>query len=88
MIFKKTFIVKPLAPFSLALSAQIFTGLSGQVRSYADGVYSQVLHVDDMLVLAKITQQGTIQKPQLTIELTTNQPITSKTLTFSQKNIA
>lgn len=87
MVFKQTFILTPLAPFSLALSAQIFTGLNGQVRSYADGVYSQVLHVDGMLVLAKITQHGTIQKPELTIELTSNQPITSKTLTCAQKTI-
>jgi DNA-3-methyladenine glycosylase II len=87
MVFKQTFILTPLAPFSLALSAQIFTGLNGQVRSYADGVYSQVLHIDGMLVLAKITQHGTIQKPELTIELTSNQPITSKTLTCAQKTI-
>jgi DNA-3-methyladenine glycosylase II len=87
MAFTQTFSLTPLAPFSLALSAQIFTGLNSQVRSYGDGVYSQVLHVDGKLVLAKIAQQGTIQKPQLTIELTSNQPLTEKTQTCAQKTL-
>jgi DNA-3-methyladenine glycosylase II len=87
MAFTQTFTLSPLAPFSLALSAQIFTGLNRQVRSYSDGVYSQVLHVDGKLVLAKITQQGTIQKPELTIELTSNQPLTEKTTTSAQKTL-
>lgn len=79
--------LKPLAPFSLALSAQIFTGLDRQVRCYGDGVYTQVLHIDGTLVLAKISQQGTIQKPQLTIELTLNQPITNQTKTSAKETI-
>ncbi len=87
MAFTQTFTLRPLAPFSLELSAQIFTGLDSQVRSYADGFYSQVLNVDGILVLAKIAQKGTIQKPELTIELTSNQPITSKTKTCTQKTI-
>jgi DNA-3-methyladenine glycosylase II len=87
MAFTQTFTLSPLAPFNLALSAQIFTGLNRQVRSYVDGVYSQVLNVDGKLVLAKITQQGTTQKPQLTIELTSNQPLTEKTTTSAQKTI-
>jgi DNA-3-methyladenine glycosylase II len=87
MAFKENFTLKPLAPFNLALSAQIFTGLNRQVRSYSDGIYNQVLHVDGKLVLAKIAQKGTTQKPELTIELTSNQPLTNKTQTCAQKTI-
>ena len=87
MAFTETFTLTPLAPFSLALSAQIFTGLARQVRSYGDGVYTQVLHTDGKLVLAKISQQGTIQNPKLSIELTSNQPITNQTKTSVKETI-
>jgi DNA-3-methyladenine glycosylase II len=87
MAFKETFTLSPLAPFSLELSAQIFTGLNRQVRSYNEGVYSQVLHLNGALVLAKINQQGTIQKPKLTVELTANQPITTKTKTSAKETL-
>jgi DNA-3-methyladenine glycosylase II len=87
MAFKETFTLSPLPPFSLALSAQIFTGLNRQVRSYSQGVYSQVLHLNSALVLAKISQQETIQKPKLTVELTANQPITVKTKTSAKEAI-
>jgi DNA-3-methyladenine glycosylase II len=87
MAFQDTFTIEVLAPFSLALSAQIFSGLDKQVRSYNDGVYNQVLNLDNMLVLVKITQQGTTRKPKLTIELTASQPITAKTKACAQNTI-
>ena len=87
MAFKETLTLKPLAPFSLALSAQIFSGLKRYVRSYCDGVYSQVLNLAGVLALAKISQQGTVQKPKLTIELTSNLPITPNTKIHAQKVI-
>lgn len=79
MAFKETFTIQPLAPFSLEVSAQIFTGLNRQVRSFTDGTYSQVLRVKGELVLARIVSRGTVRQPKLQIELTSNQLITTQT---------
>jgi len=77
MAFTETFTVEPLAPFSLGLSAQIFLGLDRQVRTYVDGMFSQVLRIDGTLVLVKITSEGTVEQPKLRFELASNQPITA-----------
>jgi DNA-3-methyladenine glycosylase II len=79
MAFTETFEVKPLAPFSLELSAQIFVGLNPAVRCFADGLFSQVLRVDGCLVLAKVASKGSFDKPKLQVELTSNQPLTTQT---------
>lgn len=88
MAFKETFTVEPLAPFSLELSAQIFCGLSRQVRCYSDGVFSQVLAVNGKLVLARITELGSVHQPKLQIELIHNQFITPETKKAAQQAIA
>ena len=79
MAFTESFMLEPLAPFSLELSAQIFAGLNPAVRCFVDGVFSQVLHVNGCLVLAKIASKGTVEAPKLQIQLTSNQPVTEQT---------
>lgn len=75
MATTETFEVKPLAPFSLELSAQIFAGLNPAVRCFSDGVFSQVLHVNGCLVHVRVVSKGTVAKPKLQIRLTSNQPL-------------
>jgi DNA-3-methyladenine glycosylase II len=79
MAFTESLELEVLAPFSLELSAQIFVGLNPAVRCFTDGVFSQVLHVNGCLVLAKISSKGTVEKPKLQIQLTSNQPVTEQT---------
>jgi DNA-3-methyladenine glycosylase II len=79
MATTESFEFKPLAPFSLELSAQIFVGLNPAVRCFADGVFSQVLSVNGSLVLAKVASKGSVDKPKLQVELTSNQPVTAQT---------
>ncbi len=79
MAFTETFELEPLAPFSLELSAQIFVGLNPFVRCFAGGVFSQVLHVNGCLVLTRVASKGTVDKPKLQIELTSNQTLTAQT---------
>jgi DNA-3-methyladenine glycosylase II len=79
MAFTESFELEPLAPFSLELSAQIFAGLNPHVRSFADGVFTQVLHLNGCLVHARIASKGTVDKPKLQIQLTSNQPLTEQT---------
>jgi DNA-3-methyladenine glycosylase II len=79
MAYTETFMLEPLAPFCLELSAQIFSGLNPSVRCFADGVFSQVLHVNGCLVHVKVTSKGTVDKPKLQVELKSNQPVTVQT---------
>lgn len=79
MVFTETVELQPLAPFSLELSAQIFMCLNPLVRCFKDGVFSQVLRINDCLVLVKVTSKGSVDKPKLHIELMSNQPSTAQT---------
>ena len=76
MALAETFTIKPLPPFSLDLTAQIFGNGDKHVRSYASGVFQQVLHVNRNHVLAKLTDNRSTQQPLLTIELHSSKPIT------------
>ena len=87
MAFTEIFYIEPLAPFSLELSAQIFLSLNRRVRSFSDDVFSQVLRVNGNLVLAEIKSKGTINKPKLEIQLTSNQPITTQTFQRAKESI-
>jgi len=77
--FKETFTFEALSPFSLDLSAIVFCSGNPHVRSYQNGVFTQVLSLEDTLVLAKVKQAGDVNHPVLEVELKSNQPITAKT---------
>ena len=78
MTFAETFTLKPLSPFSLDLSAQVFSNGDKQVRAYLNGEFSQVFLFDGYLVFGKITSTGTVEQPELLIELKSNKPIHQK----------
>ena len=77
MPFAETFTIKPVPPFSLDLTAQIFGSGDKHIRNYAVGIFQQVLQVNEHHVLAKLTDKGTTEKPLLIVELNSNRPITS-----------
>ena len=77
--------VRPVGPFSLGFSSEIFMGLNHQVKAYSDEVFSQVLRIGDQLVLVKVMSQGTVQYPELRVEYSSNQPITTKTRLMAQR---
>jgi DNA-3-methyladenine glycosylase II len=77
MPFAETFTIKPVPPFSLDLTAQIFGSGDKHVRNYAVGIFQQVFQVNEHHVLAKLTDKGTTEKPLLIVELNSNRPITS-----------
>jgi DNA-3-methyladenine glycosylase II len=79
MAYTKNLTLEPLAPFSLELSTQVFSNGAPNVRSYINGVFSQVLQLNDDLVLVKISAKGSPEKPKLAIELKSSQPIATKT---------
>jgi DNA-3-methyladenine glycosylase II len=87
MAFTETFELQPLAPFCLELSAQIFAGLNPTVRCFSERVFSQILRVNDQLVLTKVTSKGTVQNPNLQVKLASNHPITTQTKQDAQEAI-
>jgi DNA-3-methyladenine glycosylase II len=76
MTFTETFTLHPLAPFNFDLTAQIFSSGDEQLRSYANGVFHQVLRINGNLVLVKLASDGTVEQPNLMVELQSNNPIT------------
>jgi len=64
--------IKPVPPFDFNLSATIFATGDPQVRIYADGKFWQVLRVDSRLVLVIVTASGTVEHPELSVALQSN----------------
>lgn len=62
-------IVKPVRPFSFDLSARIFSEGDGRIRKYEDGRYWQVIRPGHKLVLASLKSLGTIDDPELLVDL-------------------
>ena len=62
--------ITPVPPFDFHLSATIFSGGDPQIRTYEDGKFWQVLRAHNKLVLITITSSGTVDLPELTVELT------------------
>jgi DNA-3-methyladenine glycosylase II len=76
--FTETFTIQPLAPLDFDLTCHIFLTGDPAVRVYHNGVFSQVLRIGGELLLAKIASKGTVEQPELAVQLTTNKPITTK----------
>ena len=78
MTFIETFTLQAPAPFDFNLSAQIFSSGDTEIRSFANGVFHQVLLINGELVLVKLTSEGAGQKPKIRIELLSNKPLTAQ----------
>ena len=76
MTYTETFTVQALAPFNFDLCAQIFSSGDKEIRSYANGEFYQVLKLNGNLVFISITSSGTLEKPELTVEVKSNNPLT------------
>ena len=79
MAFTKSFQVEAVAPFNFDLTAQIFRNGDTQIRSFHDGLFSQVLKLDGQLALVQIASMAkTVEEPKLRVEVKANSPLTSK----------
>jgi len=63
--------INPVAPFDFELTAGYHTYFQSRYGSdnMEDGVYSRLLNLGDKLVLAKVHSIGTVDAPELTMEL-------------------
>jgi DNA-3-methyladenine glycosylase II len=72
------FYVTAIPPFNFDLSAQIFTNGNGQIRTYEKGKFRQAIRIDGKVALCFVESVGTIEKPNLLVELKTNTKLTAK----------
>jgi DNA-3-methyladenine glycosylase II len=74
-MFTQKITLKPVPPFSFDLSANIFSHGDKQIRTYEDGKFTQLIRVDGKLIHIALTSKGTLDKPELQAELTTNETL-------------
>ncbi|HDS44618.1 MAG TPA: DNA-3-methyladenine glycosylase 2 family protein [Methanomicrobia archaeon] len=61
--------IQAVPPFDFHLSATIFATGDPQVRTYANGTFWQVLRVNSKLALVIVTASGTVEQPELSVDL-------------------
>ncbi len=71
-------LLKPKAPFSLELSAKIFSQGDRQIRIYENGKFIQVISPNAKLILVTLESKGTVEKPEITASLNSDKPISSE----------
>ena len=74
----KMMVIKPTPPFDFDLSARIFSDGDRQIRKYEDWKYWQVLRVKDKLILVIAKATGTIDEPELSVELKSDREISDE----------
>ena len=70
--------LKPVAPFSLDLSATIFSQGDKQIRTYEKGKFLQVIRANKKLVLLTLEAKGPVEKPELVASLRSDKPLLRK----------
>ena len=85
MPFTKTFTPQAMAPFNFDLTAQIFSNGDPEIRAYTNGVFHQVLKINDNLVLIKVSSSGTVEKPELSVMLNSNIALTMQDKKAAEK---
>ena len=68
---KLTRTITPVAPFDFELTAGYLTYFQGRYAtdSLTDGVYRRLLDLNGQLVLASVSSTGTLEEPELAVEL-------------------
>ena len=78
MIYTGKLTVTALPPLSFALSSKIFAKGDRQIRNYKNGRFWQVINGKEKLILAIVAATGTVDTPELQIELKSNKKITAE----------
>ncbi len=77
----------PVSPYSFDLSARIFTGRDPQISGYEEGKFWQVIRVDKKLILVIIESTGTVEEPQFSVTLKSDEKITKSDINSAKKII-
>lgn len=77
--------LNPVAPYNFDLSVGIFSWRDPQISGYENGKFWQVIRVNNKLILAIIEATGTIDEPELSIDLNAEEKLLKKDI-ISAKN--
>jgi DNA-3-methyladenine glycosylase II len=83
--FTEKLTIEALAPFDFALSSKILSYGDRKVRTFQEGVYSQVLEIDGTLVWGELSSNGHVDKPNLTLKLHTNTLLSKEQIRKAQE---
>jgi DNA-3-methyladenine glycosylase II len=86
-MFSEKTTITAVPPFSFHLSALIFSNGDRQIRKYENGVFTQVIRTNGKLILAKLESMGTVDKPNLLLELVSEKKLTEKDLIQAKQAI-
>lgn len=86
-IYSMELMISPKPPFDFGLSATIFAEGGRQIRRYADGRYWQVIRVNNKPILITISSLGTVEKPELLVELKSSREISDDDETRAEETI-
>lgn len=67
--------LNPAAPYDFGLSARIFTDGDLQISKFENGGFWQVIRADNKLILIGVESTGTLDKPELSIGLKSNEKV-------------
>ena len=76
MVFNEKLQVAVVPPFNFDLNAKIFSNGDEEIRRYENGLFWQIIRIDDKLALACIESTGTEKHPRLLVEFQTNRELT------------
>jgi DNA-3-methyladenine glycosylase II len=69
--------ISPTPPFNFDLSASIFSSGNKQFRKYENGKLWQVIKVDHKLILVIMQSSGTVEKPEMSIDMISNKGLSN-----------
>jgi len=69
------FSLSALPPYDFTLSTAIFSAGDKQIRKFQDGIFWQVIRLPQKLVLIQVTSSGSVERPQLKVELISDRQI-------------
>ena len=80
--------MKPTSPFDFDLGAKIFSDGDKQIGKYENGKYWQVIRASNKLILITLTSSGSVDKPELMVELRSNKEISDNDKKIAEEIIS
>ncbi len=79
--------LNPVAPYDFGLIAKIFTDSDPQISRFENGRFWQVIRVNNKLILIVVESTGTTDKPELSVQLKSNEKVSDDDLELTKKAI-
>lgn len=85
MIYSKQIVLKPFPPFDFHLCALIFSGGDREIGNYENSIFHKVEQIGEHLFLLNIKSTGSVDSPELQIEVKSIVKVTRSTETILGK---